>query len=305
MLQPGWYPDPSGARQFRWWDGRRWSDHVLRDGAALKQPVPGLTPPRRVPVWLWVVCGVGFVLVLVVAPPLLLVAAIVVLATGIVGLVRHSPTWLRLRSSRAAVGVVVASTVVVLISGGLSAALTAAVTTDESARVVAASAPPHSEVAVVTPTPTPTPTPVVTVVEEVVTEPVPFERTTTDDPNTARGQSLVIVAGIDGVRTKTYRVTLIDGVETERVLSSDVLTTAPVNEVTAIGSYDPPVAQPVQPANTGCDANYADACVPIASDVDCAWGSGDGPAYFDGVARVVGRDVYDLDRDGDGYACER
>jgi hypothetical protein len=54
-----------------------------------------------------------------------------------------------------------------------------------------------------------------------------------------------------------------------------------------------------------CDPNYADACVPIASDVDCGGGSGNGPAYFYGTARVVGSDIYDLDRDNDGIACEK
>ena len=53
-----------------------------------------------------------------------------------------------------------------------------------------------------------------------------------------------------------------------------------------------------------CDPNYAGACVPIASDVDCAEGSGNGPAYVRGPVRVVGRDIYKLDRDGDGIACE-
>jgi resuscitation-promoting factor RpfB len=55
----------------------------------------------------------------------------------------------------------------------------------------------------------------------------------------------------------------------------------------------------------GCDPNYANKCVPIASDVDCASGSGNGPAYVDGPVYVVGSDIYDLDRDGDGVACER
>jgi shikimate kinase len=54
-----------------------------------------------------------------------------------------------------------------------------------------------------------------------------------------------------------------------------------------------------------CDPNYAGACVPIASDVDCAGGSGDGPAYVQGPVYVVGADIYGLDRDGDGIACER
>lgn len=51
-----------------------------------------------------------------------------------------------------------------------------------------------------------------------------------------------------------------------------------------------------------CDPNYS-GCVPIASDVDCAGGSGDGPAYT-GLVTVTGSDIYDLDSDSDGTACE-
>jgi hypothetical protein len=54
---------------------------------------------------------------------------------------------------------------------------------------------------------------------------------------------------------------------------------------------------------SGCDPNYS-GCVPIASDVDCAGGSGNGPAYVKGPIRVVGTDVYGLDNDHDGIACE-
>ena len=54
-----------------------------------------------------------------------------------------------------------------------------------------------------------------------------------------------------------------------------------------------------------CDPNYSGACVPIASDVDCAGGSGNGPAYVDGPVHVIGSDIYGLDRDGDGVACDR
>jgi hypothetical protein len=53
-----------------------------------------------------------------------------------------------------------------------------------------------------------------------------------------------------------------------------------------------------------CDPNYDMVCVPIARDVDCAGGNGNGPAYVKGPLRVIGTDVYELDRDGDGYACE-
>ena len=42
----------------------------------------------------------------------------------------------------------------------------------------------------------------------------------------------------------------------------------------------------------------------VASDVDCSSGSGNGPAYVDGPVQVIGRDIYGLDRDGDGIGCE-
>lgn len=64
----------------------------------------------------------------------------------------------------------------------------------------------------------------------------------------------------------------------------------------------PAPAAPAAPS--GCDSNYAGACVPIASDVDCAGGSGNGPAYVRGPVTVVGSDIYGLDRDGDGVGCE-
>jgi uncharacterized protein YceK len=56
-------------------------------------------------------------------------------------------------------------------------------------------------------------------------------------------------------------------------------------------------------STSGCDRNYS-GCVPVASDVDCAGGSGNGPAYVQGPIRVTGRDIYGLDRDGNGIACE-
>jgi hypothetical protein len=51
-----------------------------------------------------------------------------------------------------------------------------------------------------------------------------------------------------------------------------------------------------------CHPSYQGACVPIASDLDCAGGSGNGPAYVQGPVYVVGPDVYGLDSDGVG--CE-
>jgi hypothetical protein len=57
-------------------------------------------------------------------------------------------------------------------------------------------------------------------------------------------------------------------------------------------------------AEEKCDPNYEGACLnPDSPDYDCEGGSGDGPDYT-GPVRRVGADPFDLDRDGDGYACE-
>jgi hypothetical protein len=57
-------------------------------------------------------------------------------------------------------------------------------------------------------------------------------------------------------------------------------------------------------ARAGCHPSYEGACLdPNSLDYDCEGGSGNGPDYT-GPVRVVGDDPFDLDRDGDGEACE-
>jgi len=49
--QPGWYADPAGTSELRWWDGGRWTDAVVRSGLQASSPLPAA--PRaagRVPV---------------------------------------------------------------------------------------------------------------------------------------------------------------------------------------------------------------------------------------------------------------
>lgn len=140
--------------------------------------------------------------------------------------------------------------------------------------------------------------------DELVTEPVAFSESTVDDPTLVVGQTRLTTAGQNGERTLTYRVKVVDGKETGRELVSDKVTVPPVEQVTSVGTAAAAAPAPPAQPDSGCDSNYADECVPRSSDVDCAGGSGNGPAYFDGVARVVGSDIYGLDRDGDGLACE-
>lgn len=155
---------------------------------------------------------------------------------------------------------------------------------------------------------TPSPTPIPTTYEtEHVDEAIAFERTTVDDPTIAEGSASVTTAGIDGVRRSTYQVTYVDGKEVDRTLVDEQTIQEPVTEITTHGTMKPkPITKPVPLVQTDnkCDPNYAGACVPIASDVDCAGGTGNGPAYLSGQARVVGKDIYQLDRDKNGIACD-
>lgn len=101
----------------------------------------------------------------------------------------------------------------------------------------------------------------------------------------------------------------------DRELVSEEVTEEPVVQVVAVGTGEKrereskpkreKASEPKPEPEPECHPNYEGACVPIASDVDCAGGSGNGPAYVRGPVRVVGPDVYDLDRDGDGIACDR
>lgn len=64
-----------------------------------------------------------------------------------------------------------------------------------------------------------------------------------------------------------------------------------------------PTKAPTKPAGN-CNPNYSP-CVPNDPvDVDCKGGGGNGPSYVQGPVTVIGTDVYDLDRDGDGIGCE-
>jgi hypothetical protein len=71
-----------------------------------------------------------------------------------------------------------------------------------------------------------------------------------------------------------------------------------------MGGYGAQLPPAHAQAAPGCHPSYAGACIPVdATDVDCIGGRGNGP-YYIGRVRVVGPDVYELDRDGDGIACD-
>jgi hypothetical protein len=154
---------------------------------------------------------------------------------------------------------------------------------------------------VVPPSPSASPAPSRSVVKRTVTETerIKFPSRRVKDSDLPKGEKEKRTAGVDGVRTETWTVTEVDGRETGRKLLKSEVTRKPVTEVIAIGTY----TEPEEDNGGNCTPGY-EPCVPVASDVDCAGGSGNGPAYVDGPIRVTGSDPYDLDRDGDGTACD-
>jgi hypothetical protein len=86
-------------------------------------------------------------------------------------------------------------------------------------------------------------------------------------------------------------------------INSGAPSSAPVSQSNSSRPQAKGSTLPVNDPGQQCDPNYSP-CVPIASDVDCAGGRGDGPAYVKGPVRVIGRDIYHLDRNHDGIGCE-
>lgn len=81
-----------------------------------------------------------------------------------------------------------------------------------------------------------------TVITKEVTEShsVPFSSSIVEDATIAQGTSGTKVVGKDGTKTLTYKVTYSGGKEVSRKLISTVVTTEPVAEVIAKGTYVAP-----------------------------------------------------------------
>jgi len=185
---------------------------------------------------------------------MVLMVALVVLLTAVYGAVFRRTTWLRLPRKRSAASIGAGVALVVLLGSGsaygaahpevVRPAPIAVPTHEATAAAAAASRTPSPRA-----TPTPTPTPVVTTETLTATSPIPFESKTVLDASVAKGTSTITTPGKEGVKTKTWRVTKTDGVETGRVLTSDAVTQYPVAQVTTVGTY---VAPPPPPAPATC-----------------------------------------------------
>jgi uncharacterized protein YabE (DUF348 family) len=73
-----------------------------------------------------------------------------------------------------------------------------------------------------------------------VTSAVPHQTQQTPDPNSYVGTQKVTSPGADGSQTTTFKVTLVDGVETARQQLSNTVTKQPVTEQVTVGSKPKP-----------------------------------------------------------------
>jgi resuscitation-promoting factor RpfB len=307
LTPPGWFDDGSG--QLRYWNGSDWTEYffdsktgavVNRDPAA-DGPVAVLTPKTSQASGANIRAAVitGSVLVIAIIafawPAALLFSTGIAAGTvGLYALLKGSLSRLRIRTRSVAATVLVAGILASSLGGAALAAPAGRDRSDPSAEA--------SQEASPSPTPTSTPTPTPVRQESIIEEraAIPYTSGTIDDPNLDVGSTSLSTVGTDGEKITRIRVVTVDGVEISREVIEEVVAVQPINEVIAVGSRQPPPPPPPAPENGGCDPNYEGACVPISSDVDCAGGSGNGPDYVDGPVWIVGSDVYDLDRDGDG-----
>lgn len=86
--------------------------------------------------------------------------------------------------------------------------------------------------------------PVIVTKSEATTTVIPFGKKVVDDL-TKTGDTITTV-GVNGKRVITENVTYVDGVETKRLIVTDITTPA-IDEVTTHGTYIPPITEPEPP----------------------------------------------------------
>lgn len=97
----------------------------------------------------------------------------------------------------------------------------------------------HSPAPAPTPAPTPAPAPVVTTQDVTSENPIPFQKKTVEDDTKDTGYSEVTQQGVNGVETIVTRITYTDGNKTDSQVMSDKVTTAPIDEITTVGTKTP------------------------------------------------------------------
>lgn len=300
----GWFDDGSG--RLRWWNGTSWTDQYAdqaenaNGGGAPKPANDGRSGSGRL-VWIVIVVVIGLGLLMIGMPGILMLLGIAAVIVGVLSLAGKGWSRVRIASRPIAVGVLMAGIVLGTV-GGVAAAASRPGPAPIAANFAEVSGSPSTR-ASHSPSPSPTPRLTETIVEERSV--IPYTSSTIDDPNLDVGVVVVSTPGSNGEKLTRTRVISEGGKELRREVVEEIITVPVTNEVISNGTRVPPPPAPVPFAGGGgCDPNYEGACVPISSDVDCSGGSGNGPDYVDGPVWIVGSDIYDLDRDGDGIACD-
>ncbi|MFW3170551.1 ubiquitin-like domain-containing protein [Geodermatophilus sp. CPCC 206100] len=78
--------------------------------------------------------------------------------------------------------------------------------------------------------------------EVTVATPIPHETVETQDPNAFEGEEKVTRPGVEGEQSTTFRVTVVDGVETGREQLRTAVTREPVAEQVTVGTKERPAA---------------------------------------------------------------
>jgi hypothetical protein len=164
-------------------------------------------------------------------------------------------------------------------------------------------------------------------------DPLPPVTTTTTWPTTTTSPPTTTIATVEvpklvGMRLTSAKAALADRglrarvtyrstasapagtvISQSRRTGAGVLPDSRITMVVAKAPPPPPTTAPPPPTTRparNCDPSYPDVCLdPNAVDYDCAGGSGNGPRYVSGPIRVRPPDPFDLDREGDGWGCER
>ena len=117
----------------------------------------------------------------------------------------------------------------------------------------------------------------VTTATKLVTQPIAFAVTQTNDATLAKGSSVIVTAGLNGQQTVLYSVTYIDGVAAGQVALSSTPLSAPRTQVVRVGTKVTPVA-PVARSTSGLNWEGVAKC-----ESNNHWNDNTGNGYYGGL----------------------
>ena len=126
-----------------------------------------------------------------------------------------------------------------------------------------------------------------------------------ENPTAAKDTALcraILETTDDAFRQDAFTEATRRGISIEKCQNLVAMETAAIVGIAAVATGVAVVAA----CSNGCAApSYRPASYySRGPDYDCAGGGGDGPLFVQGPFRLTGPDIYGLDRDGDGIACE-